>query len=165
MRKWLIVALIALFPTLVSAETTNYTTISYITDLKVMPSAIEEAPTLALLKRRGVSTEEGGEKALYQMECVAFIYKDRTEANGISLYTYDDGSTKVLKWEYTGKDENGDGLSEGKGTGSYISGSGRFEGLKGTVEFEAKYLTSYAPDKGTLGDAVMTVVSNYTVGQ
>lgn len=165
MRNWLIVAMILLFPTLACAETTSYTTISYITDLKVMPSAIEAAPTMALLKRRGVKTDEGGEKALYQMEGVAYIYKDRTDANGISIYTYNDGSTQVLKWEYTGKEENGDGLSEGKGTGTYISGTGRFEGMKGTNDFEAKYLTPYAPDKGTWGDAVITGVANYTVGQ
>ena len=165
MRKWLIVGLILLFPTLANSETTNFTILGHITELKAMPTAIEGAPTLALLKRRGVKTDEGGEKALYQMECVAFIYKDHTDANGISLYTYSDGSTQVLKWEYTGKDEDGDGLSEGKGKGNYVSGTGRFEGMKGTAEFEAQYLTPYAPDKGTLGDMFVSGVSIYTVGQ
>lgn len=165
MRKWLIVALIAIFPTLAFAETTKFTIHSYITDLKVMPSAIEEAPTWILIKRRGVKTDEGGEKSLYQMEGVAFIYKDHTDANGITLYTFEDGSTQVLKWEYKAKDENGDGLNEGKGMGNYISGTGRFEGMKGTAEFEARYLTKYAPDKGTWGDAIVTGVSNYTLGQ
>jgi hypothetical protein len=165
MRKWMIVLLVALFPTLAFAETTNFTILGYITELKAMPSAIEGAPTLLILKRRGVKTDAGGEKALYQMECAAFMYKDHTDATGVSLYTYDDGSTQVLKWDYTGKDENGDGLSEGKGTGNYISGTGRFEGMKGTAEFEAQYLTPYAPDKGTLGDMFVTGVSNYTIGQ
>lgn len=165
MRKWLIVALIALFPTFALAETTNFTVISHVTDIKVMPSAIKEAPTGILLKRRGVKTDGNGEKSLYQMECVAFKHEDRTDAHGFTLYTFEDGSTQVLQWEITMKDENGDGLNEGKGKGNYISGTGRFEGIKGTAEFEAKYLTPYAPDKGTLGDMLVTGVSNYTLGQ
>ena len=165
MRKWLTFALIALFPTLALAESTNYTITSYITDLKVMPSAIKDAPTWALFTRRGVKTDEGGEKSLYHAEGVALIYKDHTDANGITLYTYDDGSTQVIQWEYKSKDEDGDGLNEGKGMGNFISGTGRFEGIKGTAEFEAKYLTPYAPDKGTWGDSFVTGVSNYTVGQ
>lgn len=165
MRKWVIVALIALFPPFALAETTNFTITSHVTDIKVMPSAIKEAPTWVLLKRRGVRMDDNGEKSLYQMECMALVYKDHTDANGFTLYTFDDGSTQVLKWEIPMKDENGDGLNEGKGTGTYVSGTGRFEGIKGTAEFEAKYLTPYAPDKGTLGDMFVTGTSNYTVGQ
>ena len=76
-----------------------------------------------------------------------------------------DGSTQVLQREISMNDENGDGLSERNGKCNYISGTGRFEGIKGIAEFEEKYLTAYAPDKGTLGDMLVTGVSNYKLGQ
>ena len=48
---------------------------------------------------------------------------------------------------------------EGKGKGTYISGTGRFEGMNGNVEFEAKYLRLYAPSKGTRDDMIVKGVS------
>jgi len=47
-----------------------------------------------------------------------------------------------------------------KGTGNYIKGTGRFEGIKGKVSFSGKYVTPYTKDK-TKGDVVLEVTSTY----
>jgi len=49
-----------------------------------------------------------------------------------------------------------------KGTGQYINGTGRFEGIKGEVSFNGKYVTPYTKDE-TKGDAVFDFTSTYTL--
>lgn len=44
---------------------------------------------------------------------------------------------------------------EGKGTGAYVSGTGRFEDIKGNAEFEAKHPTPYGPARGSRGDMIV----------
>lgn len=44
---------------------------------------------------------------------------------------------------------------EGKGTGTYVSDTGRFEDIKGNAEFEAEHPTPYVPDRGSRSDMIV----------
>ena len=54
-------------------------------------------------------------------------------------------------------------LPKVSGTGSYISLTGRFEGIQGDITFTGEYLTPYDTEKGTLGDLVVDITFNYTL--
>ncbi len=60
-------------------------------------------------------------------------------AQGYSIYTFEDGSTQVHKWQESWTEE---GLC--KGTYTYVRGTGRFEGIKGSGSFSGKFFESVA---------------------
>ena len=60
-------------------------------------------------------------------------------AQGYSIYTFEDGSTQVHKWQESWTEK---GLC--KGTFTYLRGSGRFEGIKGSGSFTGKFFESIA---------------------
>ena len=150
-------------PVLALSESKKFKTYSYITKMHFMPMKIAKAPAEVILERRGVAQFEDGEEALFYLQGTAKITPSVTTAEGYSQYTFEDGSTNVLKWKAEMSRKNGAKLSSGTGSGTYVSGTGRLEGIKGEVTFKARYLTPYAPDKGTWGDLISESVSNYTL--
>jgi hypothetical protein len=159
----LALVLVACIPALASSETKKFKTYSYVTKMHFMPVKIAKAPAEVILERRGVVQYEGGEEALFYLQGTAKITPAGTTAEGYSQYTFKDGSTNVLKWQAEMSKKDGEKLSSGTGSGTYVSGTGRFEGMKGDCNFKSRYLTPYAPDKGTWGDMISEGVSNYTL--
>jgi hypothetical protein len=159
----LTLVLILVIPTLASAETKKFKTYSYITKMHFMPVKIAKAPAEVILERRGVVQYEDGEEALFYLQGTAKITPTVTTAEGYSQYTFKDGSTNVLKWQAEMSKKDGEKLASGTGSGTYVSGTGRLEGIKGECNFKSRYLTPYAPDKGTWGDLISEGVSNYTL--
>ena len=49
------------------------------------------------------------------------------------------------------------------GKGTYVSGTGRFEGIQGDITFTGKYVTPYDKEKGMLGDLIVDVISDYNL--
>jgi hypothetical protein len=74
------------------------------------------------------------------------------------LYTFKDGSTFIGKIQGTKTPETV------KGTGVFLKGTGRFEGIKGKMSFKGKYITPYTKDK-TKGDAIIDVTGTYTLSK
>ena len=60
-------------------------------------------------------------------------------AQGYSIYTFEDGSTQVLKWQ-----EKWQKSSTEEGRYTYVRGTGRFEGIKGSGSFSGKFFESIA---------------------
>ena len=56
----------------------------------------------------------------------------------------------------------GEKLPSIEGKGKYIKGTGRFEGIKGGITFNGKYITPYTKDK-TKGETVVDVTGTYTL--
>jgi hypothetical protein len=135
--------------------------ISPVTRIEVVPVPDVKGHAVGLIERRGLAIYENGEIAAYHTRA-AF---DSTKGKGGSFwgysdYTFADGSTQISK--YQGTMTVADGKKLMKGTGKYIKGTGRFEGIKGELSFSGKYITPYTKDK-TKGDAIVEVVGTYTL--
>ncbi|MBI3990010.1 MAG: hypothetical protein HY347_10390 [candidate division NC10 bacterium] len=75
------------------------------------------------------------------------------------LYTFEDGSTFVIKVQGTTTADPGGKVSWFKGTFSFIQGSGRFAGIQGSGSYTGKRLAPLAAGAEAYNDFTAT----YTV--
>jgi hypothetical protein len=147
----------------VQAETLTWRVYNYVTALHVMPIGFEKVPANVLLERRGIAEFPNGETAAYLTRGSAKMTPSGGTAEGYALYTFDDGSTLHIKWQANSKLEPGEKHKTMSGSGNYLSGTGRFNGIEGSVTIQGKYITPYSKKDGTLGDMIVDVTSNHTV--
>jgi hypothetical protein len=69
-----------------------------------------------------------------------------------STLTFQDGSTIMTHTKGISNEHSASGLHENKSTGEIIKGTGRFEGIKGTV---SSWSRSMPVEKGELGEKVL----------
>ena len=143
------------------AENVKFRVTSYITKMEAIPVPDMEGHILALGERRGVAVFEDGTVAAYHTRFKCDLTKINGPCQGYTDLTYPDGSKSMVKYELTVEIPAGKKLPTLKGNGDYIKGTGRFEGIKGTVSFNGYYVTPYG--KETKGDMVVDINSNYTL--
>jgi hypothetical protein len=144
-------------------KTVKLKLISPLTRIEVVPIPDVERHAIGVLERRGVAIYENGETAAYHTRATFDSIRGQGGSFlGYSDYTFADGSTIVSKYQGTSWVPSGEKLYSLKGTGKYIKGTGRFEGIKGKVTFSGKYVTPYTKDK-TKGDAIVEVTGTYTL--
>lgn len=143
------------------AETVKFRETSYITKMEAIPVPDVEGHILALGERRGVAVFEDGSVAAYHTRFICDLTKSHGPCQGYTDLTYPDGSKGIIKYQLTVEIPAGKKLSTLKGEGDYIKGTGRFEGIKGTVSFNGYNVTPYG--KETKGDLVVHVTGNYTL--
>jgi hypothetical protein len=78
-----------------------------------------------------------------------------------SVFTYEDGATIVQKIQGPFEWASGRKMRLFKGTGEFIRGTGRFEGIKGAVTFSGKEVTPYS--KETKSDVSFDATATYTL--
>ncbi len=162
-RNLMALLIVLLLPGIAAAETKKFRTYSYITDMHFMPIKIAKAPAEVLLERRGIAQFEDGETALFYLQGTVQMTPDKATAQGYSQYTFNDGATSVIKWQVELSKKEGEELLSGTGKGTYVSGTGRLEGIKGEVTYDEKFLTPYSLEKGTRGDLISESIANYTL--
>ncbi len=130
--------------------------VSQLTKIHVIKVGDVEGHIFGIFERRGlnfINGEVGSYKACGTIDST----KGKATFKGNGIVTYEDGSTTVSKTQGT-SERLEDGSTIGKGTFSYIRGSGRFEGIKGDGSFTYKHYTPFTKDK-TKSDSV----ADYTV--
>jgi hypothetical protein len=142
------------------AETMKAKICSYITQVEVLPVGDQPEHFYILNVRRGLVFFETGDVALYTNYGISDALQGKGPSDGYTIWTFEDGSTIVAKpqgtfWPGPKK------LSEFKGTAELIKGTGRFEGIKGSLSFSGKQLTPYS--KETKADFSIEAVVNYTL--
>jgi len=143
------------------AETVKFTVTSYITKVEAIPVPDVEGHVLILAERRGVAVFEDGTVAAYHTRAIGDLIKSHGPVQGYTDLTYPDGSKTIVKYQCTFAIPAGKKLPMLKGKGDFIKGTGRFEGIKGTVSFNGDYVTPYG--KETKGDIVVNVTGTYTL--
>ena len=143
------------------AETVKFTVTNYITKVEAIPVPDVEGHVLILGERRGVAVFEDGSTAAYHTRFKCDFVKFHGPCEGYTDLTYPDGSKSIVKYELTVEIPAGKKLPALKGKGDFIKGTGRFEGIKGTVSFNGYYVTPYGEE--TKGDMVVYITSNYTL--
>lgn len=156
-----LLAVTLLTPAVTSADTMEWRVYNYVTKMHFLPYGFAKAPANAIFERRGIVQFTDGELATYLTRGSAKLTPKGGVAEGYAQYTFDDESTMIIKWQAKSGTEEGQKLKTMSGTGSYVSGTGRFEGIKGELTLTGKYLTPYSVEKGMMGDMVVDVVSNY----
>jgi hypothetical protein len=141
--------------------TVKYKIVASITKIEFLPVPDMKGHVIGALERNGVVIYENGETAAYQSMIMFDSIKGQEASwSGYSILTFADGSKTFEKSQGTEPEVKGKKII--KGTGDFIKGTGRFEGIKGKTSFAGKYVTPYTRDK-TKGDIVVDVISIYTL--
>jgi prepilin-type processing-associated H-X9-DG protein len=160
MCVFLIAALILVPAAQAEEKTMKWKIISYFIKMEVFPVPDVENHIVGVLEKRGVAIFEKGETAAYHAwSTFDSIKGQKGSGMGYSNYSFADGSAFMEKNQSTITFAK---LSSMKGTGEFIKGTGRFEGIKGKLSFAGKYVTPYTKDK-TKGDAYFEVTGTYTL--
>ncbi len=142
------------------AETAKFKVITYVTKMDIVPVPDVEKHFSGWAERRGVIIFENGETAaIQQSSTLDSISGQGSSFKGYTTTSFADGSTWVTKFEGTG---TGEKLPSIKGTGEWVKGTGRLEGIKGTFSFTGKTITPFTKDE-TKGDTIIEVTGVYTL--
>jgi len=144
------------------AEMMKWKLYNYIVQMESLPVGDTEGHAYYMGSRRGLAQFENGDIAVFLNWFVFDITKGHGALQAYVIHTFEDGSTFVTKNEGT-QWLDPKGQASMKGTGKFVKGTGRFEGIQGDVTFEGKVLVPYAKEKGLLADAYFDFVANYTL--
>ena len=135
--------------------------ISQIAKIHVIEVGDVEGHIIAIYERRGLEFSDDGEVGSYVNWITSDTIKGKGTFEGYNRVTYEDGSTTVAKFQGTSEPLEGR-RSTGKGTFTYIGGSGRFEGIKGGGSFTYKSITPYTKDE-TKSDLIVDSMGTRTL--
>jgi hypothetical protein len=146
------------------AETKKFRVVGQFSRVEYMPVGDVEGHIFLLTEVRGLNFING-EVAIYSGWVTCDLMKGKGPCQGYYINTYEDGSTNVNKSQFiaTIAPDGKTGLYE-DGKGEYIKGTGRFEGIKGSMSFKGKRITPISPGlKETKGDFFVDGTMTYTL--
>jgi len=133
------------------AETMNYKLYTYVTKQEVVPVGDVEGHVMVLTLRRSFLVFENGEVATVN----AVITSDTVKGSGTFMQyvtmKFPDDSTIIVKSQGTVGTPAAGTYTSGGWASEIIKGTGRFEGIKGTVTSKAKYLPVEKGEPGPKG--------------
>jgi len=144
------------------AETMKWRASTYINQMEILPVGDTEGHVLFMGSRKGLAHFENGDVAVFVNWWTGDVTKGHGPNQGYVLYTFEDGSTFVGKFEST-QSPGPKGFALQKGSGKFIKGTGRFEGIQGDLTFEGRSLAPYSKEKGLLSDMYFDAVATYTL--
>jgi hypothetical protein len=144
-----------------SAETLNFKSFTHVTKAEIVPIADVEGHVLILTVREGVAVFQNGEWAWSRSATFRDLTKGAGPGDNYTTYTFLDGSTFTLHRKGT-VEATPQGVTSGSAwTGDVIHGTGRFQGIKGTMTMSSKILPL---EKGeSVGKALSEGTLVYTV--
>ena len=138
----------------------NDQVINYLVEVNFIPVPDVEKHAIGTYERMGVAIFKNGETAAFQTRGLWDFVNHNGVFNGYQTLTFPDGSTNMIKYSGNMTTE-GENLPTLKAKGEYVKGTGKYEGIKGNVTIEGKYITPY--NKETKGDAVFNQKASYTL--
>ena len=149
-----------LYPNNAKAEDVEYQVVNYLDGVNFIPVPDVEKHAIGTYERRGVAIFKNGETAAFHTRGLWDFVDHNGVFNGYQTLTFPDGSTNTIK--YSGNmTKEGENLPTLKAKGEYVKGTGKYEGIKGNVTIEGKYITPY--NKETKADAVFNQKASYTL--
>ena len=121
----------------VGAETMKCKSIAAATKTEEISVSDEEGHILRLRLSEGLAFFENGEIAKVRIHSLVDAMKKGAQAIGYIIYTFDDGSTIVNRYQRLNVADQSGNFSA-KTTSEITKGTGRFEGIKGTSSSTGK---------------------------
>ena len=144
-----------------NAETRKWKINNQITKMQAIPIPDSPGRIIGFFEPQGQVTYENGETAKQTLRCTFDMVRGAGPYQGYSQIAFKDGSAFLVRIEGV-MIPQGDGklpISEGKG--KYISGTGRYKGIQGNVNFKATMLKPFAGE--SKGDALVKATGIYTL--
>lgn len=160
----LIVAVCLLgFSRLAGAGTMTCKVSAYIINMEIIPVGDVLGHAVGYNHRKGLVFFENGEVATYTYWGTLDLIKGKGPFKGYSIFAFSDGALIVKKMQ--GVLEPGpQGLPLSvNGTGQFISGTGRFQGIKGDFKITGKVLTPFSKEKESRSDIYFDVSGSYAL--
>jgi len=144
-----------------TAETLNFRIFNHVTKAEGFPIADVEGHLIAVSVREGAIVFENGELGWAKGTLVADFIRGTGPADMYSTFTLQDGSTITTHTKGMTQGTPQGVPSAVKFTGDIVHGTGRFQGIKGTMTSLAKILP---PEKGEIfGKALGEITLVYTL--
>ena len=144
-----------------TAETLKFRYFNHVTKTEFFPIADVEGHVVIPNIREGVIVLENGELGWYKGTLINDFIKGAGTIDMYSTCTFQDGSTITTHSKGTVEATPQGVPLSAKSTGDIIHGTGRFQGIKGTMTMSSKLLP---PEKGELGPkAIGEVTLVYTL--
>ncbi len=131
-----------------AAETLKFRFFNQVTKTEFLPIADVEGHVIIPNIREGAIILENGELGWSKSTVINDFIKAAGTIDAYSTYTFQDRSTITTRTKGTVEATPQGVPLAGKHTGDIIHGTGRFQGIKGTVTHSVKLLP---PEKGELG--------------
>ena len=140
---------IVVMPLLAGAETLKWRQTLYVNKIDRVEVGDVPGHIVGVAEGGGVVFFEDGEVATYWWKGTIDYTKGAGTSMGYMLYTFEDESTFLHKYQVTTTADPGGKAFWWKGTFSFLQGSGRFAGIQGDGPFTGKRLGG--PAAGTQG--------------
>jgi len=143
------------------STTTKFKIVNHITKMEMVPVGDEKGHVVGIVVRGGLAIFEDGEVA-NQTAVFPFdaILGKTVTYEPFTTILFRDGSTWVFKSKGTGERTPDGKLLLTKQTGEFVKGTGKYEGIKGTVTLTG---TQYGPSEVGKGDWIAEVTATYTL--
>jgi hypothetical protein len=144
-----------------AAETLKFRLFNHVTKAEMYPIADVEGHFIIANVREGTIIFENGELGWLKGTLINDVIRGAGTIDMYSTFTLQDGSTITTRAKGTAEAAPQAGASVAKFTGDIIHGTGRFQGIRGTMTSSAKVLP---PEKGEMaGKALGDVTLVYTL--
>jgi hypothetical protein len=143
------------------AETRKFKVNNQVTRFEYIPILDTPGHIVGLFERQGDVLFEDGEKAKQILRGTIDFNQGKGTFHSYSIFTFDDGSTTVVRNEGTFEIPPGGKLPVSEGKGKYIKGTGRFQGIEGTVSIKGKQTKPYGGEYK--GDQEIEATATYTL--
>ena len=139
-----------------TAETLNVKAFNHVTKTEMVPIPDVEGHVFGMTEREGVAVFENGELAWHKITQSHDLIKGAGTLDTYFVCTFLDGSTFIFHAKGTVEATPQAVSSAAKTTGDIIGGTGRFQGIKGTMTVSVKL---FPPEKGELGPKSLGEIS------
>jgi len=123
-----------------TAGTLNFKSFNHVTKHEVVPIADAVGHVIGVSVREGAAIFENGELAWMKATLLIDVIKGAGTLESYTTYTFLDGSTVTTHNKGTIQATPQGASSEAKISGDVIHGTGRFQGIKGTITTATKML-------------------------
>ena len=144
-----------------NAETRKWKINNHITKMQAIPIPDSPGRAIGFFERQGEVTYENGETAKQTIRCTFDMVRGAGPYQGYSQIAFKDGASLLIRIEGVMIPQKGGKLPISKGKGKYISGTGRYKGIQGNVNFKATMLKPFAGE--SKGDALVEATGTYTL--
>ena len=160
-RSWLAilaVIILAAFTIAIQAgaETMKWRQVMFITKAEVLPVGDVPEHNIGIYDQTGLASFDTGEVASVTQKGTLDYTKGSGPIQGYCTYTYEDGSTMVIKWQGATRADPGGKGSRFESTWTYVQGTGRFAGIKGEGTFTGRRFVPFGGGVQLYNDGIGT---------